>query len=136
MEYLFFRKFHMKHCYRPQRSCGQGNIFTPVCHSVHRGVVSQHALQVVSQHALQQGVVSQHALQVSRPKPRGGSLGVWPEGVSRPPPRGGLQAHNQGVSQHALRQTSPNSYCCGWYTSYWNAFLYVHIYVGCYWTSR
>ena len=24
-------------CYRPQRSCGQGNIFTPVCHSVHRG---------------------------------------------------------------------------------------------------
>ena len=24
---------------RPQRSCGQGNIFTPVCHSVHRGGV-------------------------------------------------------------------------------------------------
>ena len=23
--------------YRPQRSCGQGNIFTPVCHPVHRG---------------------------------------------------------------------------------------------------
>ena len=23
--------------YRPQRSCGQGNIFTPVCHSVNRG---------------------------------------------------------------------------------------------------
>ena len=26
------------YCYRPQRNCGQGNIFTPVCHSVHRGV--------------------------------------------------------------------------------------------------
>ena len=26
--------------YRPQRSCGQGNIFTPVCHSVHRGGLS------------------------------------------------------------------------------------------------
>ena len=26
--------------YRPQRSCGQGNIFAPVCHSVHRVVVS------------------------------------------------------------------------------------------------
>ena len=38
-----------------KRSLGQGNIFTPVCHSVHGGV-SQHALQVVSQHALQQGV--------------------------------------------------------------------------------
>ena len=24
--------------YRLQRSCGQGNIFAPVCHSVHRGV--------------------------------------------------------------------------------------------------
>ena len=24
--------------YRPKRSCGQGNIFAPVCHSVHRGV--------------------------------------------------------------------------------------------------
>ena len=27
----------LKYIYRPQRSCGQGNIFTPVCHSVHRG---------------------------------------------------------------------------------------------------
>ena len=27
------------HFYRPQRSCGQGNIFTPVCHSVHRAGV-------------------------------------------------------------------------------------------------
>ena len=26
-----------KYFYRPQRSCGQGNIFAPVCHSVYRG---------------------------------------------------------------------------------------------------
>ena len=26
-----------QHFYRPKRSFGQGNIFTPVCHSVHRG---------------------------------------------------------------------------------------------------
>ena len=26
-----------EHYYRPKRSFGQGNIFTPVCHSVHRG---------------------------------------------------------------------------------------------------
>ena len=26
-----------QHHYRPKRSFGQGNIFTPVCHSVHRG---------------------------------------------------------------------------------------------------
>ena len=30
---------NFSHNYRPQRSCGQGNVFTPVCHSVHwRGV--------------------------------------------------------------------------------------------------
>ena len=43
--------------YRPQRSC-EGYVFTRVCHSVHRGggwgVLSQHALQVVSQHTLHQ----------------------------------------------------------------------------------
>ena len=41
-------------------------------------MVSQHALQVVSQLALQQvsrGVVSQHVLQVSRPTPKGESEG-------------------------------------------------------------
>ena len=27
----------MLSCYRPKRSFGQGNIFAPVCHSVHRG---------------------------------------------------------------------------------------------------
>ena len=95
---------------------------------------------MVSQHALQ--VVSQLALQVSRGRggipaclaglqahTQGGSRGVWPGGVSRPTPGGelersglgwGLQAHTggvsrptprgvsrptPGVSQHALRQT-------------------------------
>ena len=94
------------------------------------------------------GVVSQHALQVSRPTPRGEVEGSGPRGCPGPHPRGklrglawgGLQAHTQwglqehtqgdlqaytwgGVSQHALRQTPPDSYCCGWYASYWNAFL-------------
>ena len=60
-------EFH-NNIYRPQRSCGQGYVFTRVCHSVNGGgVLSQHALQEVSQHALQQvsgeGVLSQHALQ-------------------------------------------------------------------------
>ena len=35
-------------------SC-EGYVFTRVCHSVHGGVVSHHALKVVSQHALQWG---------------------------------------------------------------------------------
>ena len=29
--------------YRPQRSCGQGYVFTRVCNSVHRGSASVHA---------------------------------------------------------------------------------------------
>ena len=44
-----------------KQSLGQGNIFTAVCHSVHRGVLSQHALQVVSSMPYR-GVLSQHAL--------------------------------------------------------------------------
>ena len=126
----------------------QGYIFTGLCDSVHRGVVSQHALQVVSQHALQQvsggmvsqhalqvvsqhalqqvsgGMVSQHALQVSRPTPKGKvdsdlaggvcSGGVCSQGVSAP--RGCLLPG--GVV------TPRDGYCCGWYASYWNAFLF------------
>ena len=29
--------FKWPHCYRPQRSCGQGNIFTPVCQFFQKG---------------------------------------------------------------------------------------------------
>ena len=51
----------------------------------------------------------------SRPRPR-------PRGVSRPRPGG------WGVSQHALRQTLPaDSYCCGRYASYWNAFMFIMV---------
>ena len=72
---------------------GQGYVFTCVCDSIHRWVVSQHALQVVLQHALQQvsrgagHVVSQHALQVSRPTPKEEVQGSG---------QGGLQAHTPG----------------------------------------
>ena len=82
-------------------------------------------------------VVSQHALQVSSPTTKGGVEGSGQGGVSRPT-WGGLQVHSCGrglqgapgphlgglVSQHALRQTPPDGYCCGWYASYWNAFLF------------
>ena len=34
---LTFWKAFLSYFYRPKRSFGQGNIFTPVCHSVHRG---------------------------------------------------------------------------------------------------
>ena len=95
------------------------------------GVVSQYALQVVSQHALQQvsGVVSQHALQVvsqhalqvsrgevSRPTPRGEVEGSGKGGLQAHT-QGGLQAHTQGVCIPACTEADPppmDGYCHGW----------------------
>ena len=89
--------------YRPKRSFGQGNIFTPVCHSVHGGGVW----------------VSQHALQVS------------PGGVGSPIFRGwvvsnfsgvgGLQFFRGGLQDTGIRSTF------GRYASYWNAFLCISL---------
>ena len=63
-----------------------------------------------------QGGLQANIQGVSRPTPKGG--------VSRPTPRGSPGPHLGGcVSQHALRQTPPDGYCCRRYTSYWNAFL-------------
>ena len=108
-----------------------------VSHSVHRGeVVSQHALQVVPQHALQvsRGGVSQHALQVSRPTPRGSLRGLaWGDlqahtwgGVSRPTPREVSRPTPGGCIPACTEADtlSADGYCCRWYASYWNAFLF------------
>ena len=100
-------------CLSPATKLGQGYVFTHVCDSVHRGVVSRHALQVVSQ----------HAFQVSRPKPRG---------KLRDLALGDLQIHSWGreyPSMHWGRPPPPHThgYCCGRYASYSNAFLFCHI---------
>ena len=95
-------------------------------------------------------VVLQHALQVSRPTPgvklRGsglgvlqartqqGSWGVWPRGspapgVFRPIPGGSPGPHpgwGWGYPSMHWGRHPPHSYCCGWYTSYWNAFLFLY----------
>ena len=75
---------------------------------------------------------------------QGGSWGVWPWGISRPTPKGevdgsglcGLQAHTWGWEWGVSRPTPggcipacteadpSDGYCCGWYASYWNAFLF------------
>ena len=103
-----------------KRILGQSNIFAPVCHSVHRGVLSQHALQVVSQHALQQvsggglwypsmpcrfpGPHPRGKLRGIRPggspgpHPRGKSRGSGLGGVSRPTPKGEVEGDLAGVS--------------------------------------
>ena len=57
--------------YRPQRSCGQGNIFTPVCHSVHGGG------------GLPQCMLGYHPPGTRQTPP---GLGRPPLGPGRPPP--------------------------------------------------
>ena len=84
--YSFINNFN----YHPQTKFAKV-MFLHVSVCPRGGVVSQHALQVVSQYALQvsrRGVVSQHAMQVSRPTPRGEVEGPGLGGVSRPTPGG------------------------------------------------
>ena len=68
--------------YRPQRSCGQGNIFTPVCHSVHRG-----------------GVCLSYQTPPSR----------HPPGADTPPREQTPPGADTPQSKHPLEQTPPQS---------------------------
>ena len=52
---------------------------------------------------------------VSTPKPRGEVEGSGQEGSPGPHQGGCIPAYTEA--------DPPNSCCCGWYTSYWNAFL-------------
>ena len=83
-----------------------------------------------------QGVYPSMLCRYPDPHP-GGSLRGLAGGVSRPTPRVEVQGSGQegspgphpgGGSQHALRQIPPpDGYCCGWYASYWNAFLFCYV---------
>ena len=71
------------------------------------------------------GVVSQHALHVSRPTPREKLRGLA-RGVSRPTPGGVSRPTPTEVCIPACTEADPpNGYCCWWYASYWNAFLFI-----------
>ena len=107
----------------PSTKLGQGYVFTRVCDSVHRGVVSQHALQVVSQHALQQvsgGLYPCMPRRSPGPHP-GGKLRGLALGGSPGPHLGSIPACTEADTP--TPSPSPHGYCCGRYASYWNAFL-------------
>ena len=99
---------------------GQGYIFTGICDSVHRGVLSQHALQVVSQHALQGGAIPACIAGGIPACLAGGQVwgGLLWQGV---PGLGGSAP--RGVPDG----DPPGNYCCRQYASYWNAFLLKYI---------
>ena len=86
-------------CYRPQRSCGQGNIITPVCHSVHRGVSA-------SVHAGIPHPSRADTPPEQTPLPRAHTPG------SRPPRADTPREADSGIWSMSGR-----------YASYWNAFL-------------
>ena len=85
--------------YRPQRSCGQGNIFTPVCHSVHRGGMSE--ADPPGRHT---------APRAGTPPLRAGTPPIGTPPQTRPPPP-------SREADASIRSMS------GRYASYWNAFL-------------
>ena len=88
------------------------------------GVLSQHALQVVSQHALQKG-----GSPPGRGVPgRGVSSwgGAWSQGGLL---LGGGLVPGGLLQGGAWWRPPPDGYCCGQYASYWNVFLYKQMFL-------
>ena len=190
------------HWFFTARKCSLRRLYFYRCVSVHGGLLSQHALQVVSQHALQQVSRGYPSMPCRSPGPhtRGKLRGIWPRPTAKgevkgdlvqahslgdswggsgpcPQPRGKLrgiwsmptakgevegdlvQAHSQGGSwggsgpgpqpRGQLRgillgvggacsggcllqggvETSRDDYCCRRHASYWNAFLFIVIWL-------
>ena len=119
----------MFNIYRPQRSCGQGNIFTPVCHSVHRG-----------------GVLPQCMLGYHPPWDQADPPGSDPPGTRQtpldqtPPPETRQTPPDQTPPQDQADPLPPREAdssirsTSGRYASYWNAFLCVRnsVFIGSY----
>ena len=112
-------RFHSTHMFFPcrvniisivtarKRSLGQGNIFTPVCHSVNRGGGIPACIAGGIPTCLAAGGCAIRACLAAGGVPDPGDLLL---GGSAP--GGGVSGGDQ-----------PDGYCCGRYASYWNAFL-------------
>ena len=110
----FFRCWHLIHFYRPKRSFGQGNIFTPVCHSVHGGGC---LLQIFGGGVCPKffwggvcskfsgGCLPQIFLGGSAPNFRGGVCPKFSGGVSAPNFQGGVCSKFSGGGSSNFRNT-------------------------------
>ena len=126
--------------YRRQWSCGQGNIFTPVCHSVHRGGVCLSACWDTTYPP------SRHP---SPPPPGVDTPREADTPRSRHPPGADTarEADTPGSRHPPWEQTPPESSSppgadsgirsmSGRYASYWNVFLYKIIFLKIHRTCR
>ena len=99
-------------CYRPQTKLREGYVFTGVCDSVNRGVVSHHALH---QHYMSSCTVVGSQL-VRRQQT--GNIKCMMGLVTWYPPGQTPQARHLPPQVRPLRWS-----LCGQYASHWNAFL-------------
>ena len=115
--------------YRPQRRCGQGNIFTPVCYSVHRGSASVHA-----------GIPprSRHPPGTRPPPPPGPDphprdqtpQNQTPRDQTHPPGTRPTPPRDQTPQEQTPRDQTPREAdssirsMSGRYASFWNAFFF------------
>ena len=110
--------------YRPQQSCGQGNIFPPVCHSVHGGGVSASVHAGIphppSRHPLGAGT----PLEQTPPQNRHPSWELAPPWSSTPWEQTPPGADTPPEQTPPLREADSGiRSMSGRYASYWNAFL-------------
>ena len=102
---------HDEYIYRPKRSFGQGNVFTPVCHSVHRGGGSSWPGTPGDQtHTPPKDQT--HTPRDHTPPDQAGTPPARPPRPGRNPPG------PDPPSPSGIRSTF------GRYASYWNAFLF------------
>ena len=100
--------------YRPQKKLREGNFFTGVCDSVHRGGC-----------LLLGGACSRGVWSRGVPAPGGLVWGVWSGGGACSGGSGLGGACSGGSGPGGVPGGDPpDSYCCGRYASYWNAFLF------------
>ena len=109
--------------YRPQRSCGHGNIFTPVCHSFcSRGGGGGLSQCMLGYHPpTHPGSRTPGTTHIPLPTPPGVDNPPGTTHIPSPPPRSRQPPRDQTPPREAdsgIRSTS------GRYASYWNAFLF------------
>ena len=103
----------MLSCYRPQRSCGQGNIFTPVCHYVHR------------EGGLPQCMLGYHPPREQTPPGADYPSGADTPGSRHPPDQTPREQTPPPRDQTPPREADSSIWSTsGRYASYWNAFFF------------